>query len=126
MHKILYCAIIVAMNNLRQVRSQRKFDRLQLSELRQERHGKHHDLTADIAAQIESLADGEAMKIPLEDVDVSLPNLRSAVGRAMQVRGIKIGTFSDGKNLFVWKKTAATARYERKSRTIKAKRRAAP
>jgi len=54
--------------------------------LSQGRHGKHHDLMSDIAAQIVGLSDGEAMKIPLEDVDVSLPNLRSAVSRAMQAR----------------------------------------
>jgi hypothetical protein len=104
------------MNNTRHPRSRNEFERVPLSELRQGRHGKHHDLTSDIAAQIAGLSDGEAMKIPLEDVDVSLPNLRSAVSRAMQARGIQIGTFSDGDNLFIWKKTAGTARYERKPR----------
>ena len=107
------------MNNTRQARSRNEFERVPLSELRQGRHGKHHDLTADIAAQIARLSDGEAMKIPLEDVDVTLPNLRSAVSRAMQARGIQIGTFSDGDNLFIWKKTAGTARYERKPRREK-------
>jgi hypothetical protein len=104
------------MNNTRHARSRDEFERVPLSELRQGRQGKHHDLTTDIASQIDSLADGEAMRIPLKDVDVSLPNLRSAIGRAMAARGIKIGTFSDDKNLFVWKKTAGTTRYERKPR----------
>ena len=45
-----------------------------------------------------------------------LPNLRSAVSRAMRARRIRIGTFSDGDNLFVWKKTVDTARYERRPR----------
>jgi hypothetical protein len=109
-------ASIVAMNKTRHARSRNEFERIPLSEIRQGRHGKHHDLTSDIAAQIAGLSDGEAMRIPLEDVDVSLPNLRSAVSRAMQARGIQIGTFSDGDNLFIWKKTAGTARYERKPR----------
>jgi len=104
------------MNNTRQAQSASEFERVPLSELRQGRHGKHHDLMVDIAAQIERLHDGEAMKIPLEDLEVSLPNLRSAVSRAMQARGVQIGTFSDGDNLFIWKKTAGTARYERKPR----------
>lgn len=56
------------------------------------------------------------MRIPVEDVGLSMANLRSAIGRAMAARGMKIGTFADGKNLFVWKKTAGTARYERKPR----------
>jgi hypothetical protein len=105
-----------AMNNTRQARSRNDFERVPLSELRQGRHGKHHDLMSDIVAQIARLPDGEAMRIPLEDVEVSLPNLRSAVSRAMQARGIRTGTFSDGDNLFIWKKTAGTARYERKPR----------
>jgi hypothetical protein len=104
------------MNNTRQARSRNDFERVPLSELRQGRHGKHHDLMSDIAAQIARLSDGEAMRIPLEDVDVSLPNLRSAVSRAMQARGIQIGTYSDSDNLFIWKKTAGTARYERRPR----------
>lgn len=107
------------MNNPRHARSRNEFERLPLSELRQGRHGKHHDLMADIAAQIARLSDGEAMRIPIEDVDVTLPNLRAAVSRAMQARGIQTGTFSDGDNLFIWRKTAGTARYERKPRREK-------
>ena len=74
---------------------------------------------------MESLPEGEAIRIPLHETDVSLANLRAAVTRAMLTRGTRISTFCDGKNLFVWKKTAATARYERKSRTIKGKSRPA-
>ena len=104
------------MNSARHTQSRSEFERVPLSKLRQGRHGKHHDLTSDIADQIVQLPDGEAMRIPLQDVDVTLPNLRSAISRAMQGRGIEIGTFSDGDNLFIWKKTAGTARYERKPR----------
>lgn len=93
---------------------QPEFQRLPLSELRQGRHGKHHDLAGRIAGEIEALSDGEALKIPLDGMDISLANLRSAVTRAMTSRGVKIGTFSDGESLFVWRKTAGTARYERK------------
>lgn len=107
---------IIAMTNTRHARPRGEFERVPLSELRQGRHGKHHDLTTNIASQIATLPDGEAMRIPAEDVGVSLPNLRSAIDRAMAARDIKIGTFSDGKNLFVWKKTAGTAQYERKPR----------
>jgi hypothetical protein len=107
------------MNNTRQARSGSEFERVPLSELRQGRHGKHHDLMLNIAAQIARLPDGEAMKIPLENLEVSLPNLRSAVSRAMQTRGVQIGTLSDGDNLFIWKKTAGTSRYERKPRRLK-------
>lgn len=93
-----------------------KFQRLPLSELRQGRHGKHHDLVGSIAGEIETLADGEALSIPLDVMDISLANLRSAVTRAMTSRGVKIATFADGERLFVWRKTPGTARYERKRR----------
>lgn len=93
---------------------QPKFRRLLLSELRQGRRGKHHDLVGRIAGEIEALADGEALSIPLDGMGISLANLRSAVTRAMTSRGVKIGTFSDGERIFVWRKTAGTARYERK------------
>src|SRR5579864_8773584 len=91
-----------------------KLERLPLSELRQGRHGKHHVIVARIAAEIEALPDGEALRIPLDGMQVSLANLRSAISRAMTSRRVKIGTFSDGESLCVWRKTACTARYERK------------
>jgi hypothetical protein len=65
---------------------------------------------------METLTDGEALRIPLDGMDISLANLRSAVTRAMTSRGARIGTFCDGDNLFVWRKTTGTARYERKPR----------
>jgi hypothetical protein len=92
------------------------FQRISLSEIRQGRHGKHYDLVARIAGEMEALADGEALRIPLEGMNISLANLRSAVARAMTSRGVKIGTSSDGDSLFVWRKTASTRRYERKQR----------
>jgi len=110
------------MNNARRSERQSEFERLPLSELRQGRHGKHHDLMEKIAREIGTLADGEAMRIPLDDLDVSLPNLRSAVTRAMLTRGVRIATFCDGKSLFLWKKTPGTTRYERKPRRLGAKR----
>jgi hypothetical protein len=92
------------------------FQRIPLSQIRQGRHGKHHDLVARIAQEMEALTDGEALRIPLGGMDISLANLRSAVARAMTSRGVKIGTFSDGDSLFVWRKTASTTRYERKQK----------
>jgi hypothetical protein len=96
--------------------SRRGFDRVAVQDLPQGRQGKHHELTGEIAREMAALADGQAIRLPLKEIGLSLPNLRSAVTRAMSSRGVKISTFSDGKNLFVWKKTADTAPYERKSR----------
>jgi hypothetical protein len=93
-----------------------KLERLPLAELRHGRRGKHYDLVGKIAGEIEALPDGEALRIALDGTDVPLANLRSAVTRAMTSRRVKIGTFSDGESLFVWRKTPGTARYERKRR----------
>ena len=93
-----------------------QLERLPLAELRQGRRGKHYDLVGKIAGEIEALPDGDALRISLAGMNLSLANLRSAVTRAMTSRGVKIGTFSDGESLFVWRKTAGTARYERKRR----------
>lgn len=100
-------------------KTQLAFERLPLSELRQGRHGKHHDLTSEIARQVETLAEGEALKVAVDRTEVTLPNLRSAITRAMAVRGTRIATVSDGEHLFIWKKTQGTAKYERKTRARK-------
>jgi hypothetical protein len=116
-HKIRYRAIISTVNTRRKSLgdgNQLELQRVPLSELRQGRHGKHHDLVAKLAGEIQTLPDGEALRIPLGGMDISLANVRSAISRAMTSRGVKIGTFSDGESLFVWRKTAGTARYERK------------
>ena len=93
------------------------FERVPLAQLQQGRRGKHHDLVGSIAAEITRLADGEAIKIPVGAMDVSLANLRAALNRAMKTRGVRIASFSDGESLFVWKKTARTARYERRRKS---------
>ena len=93
-----------------------EFEHLPLSQLRHGRRGKHHQLVAAIASQIQSLPDGEAVKIPLDRISVSVQNLRSAVTRAMTACGVKVATSSDGESLFVWKKTPSTKRFERARR----------
>jgi hypothetical protein len=82
-----------------------KFDTVNVSELRHRRRGKHHAFTQEILKDLELLADGKAIKIPLDKVPgVSLVNLRTAITRAAASQNINIRTYSDGKNLFLWKK----------------------
>jgi hypothetical protein len=55
---------------------------------------------------LEMLSLGSAMEIPLADVGgIGLPNLRSAVHRASNSRGLEIETLADDNNFYVWKKT---------------------
>jgi hypothetical protein len=78
---------------------------VQVAELRVSRRGKHHALVSGILEQLEKLADGSALVVPLVSVGkMSLANLRSAVARATRSRGVGIKTYSDEANFYVWKK----------------------
>jgi hypothetical protein len=82
-----------------------KYRRVEVSSLDTSRRGKHHDLTQGILQELETLALGAAMEIPLADVGgIGLANLRSAVHRAATSRGLEIETLADDKNFYVWKK----------------------
>ena len=85
-------------------KSDLKYSRVVLADIRRTRRGKHHDLLGGIFEDLESLPAGSAMKIPLAEVDgTSLANLRSAVHRASVSRGLGIETLSDEENLYIWK-----------------------
>ncbi len=81
-----------------------KYERVVLADIRRSRRGKHHDLVGGIFQDLESLPEGSAMKIPLNQVDgITLANLRSAVHRASTSRGLEIETLSDEENFYIWK-----------------------
>lgn len=81
-----------------------KYDRVVLAEIRRGRRGKHHDLVGGIFQDLESLPVGSAIKIPLIEIDgTTLANLRSAVHRASNARGLGIETLSDEENFYIWK-----------------------
>lgn len=93
------------------------FERVKLDELVQTRRGKHHEMAMAILKELKALPDGEAMKISLASVpDVSLANLRAAVSRVTSTHGIKVASYSDDKDFYIWRKTAKTSAYERATR----------
>lgn len=80
-----------------------KYDRVVLADIRRSRRGKHHDLVQGIFQDLETLPPGSAMKIPLKNVDgPTLANLRSAVHRASNSKGLAIQTLSDEDNFYIW------------------------
>jgi hypothetical protein len=81
-----------------------KYQTMPISELHISRRGKHHKLISGILQQLEDLSSGSALIIPLDTTEAPLPALRSAITRATAARGIAISTYSDEKNLYVWKK----------------------
>src|SRR5271155_1772101 len=85
-------------------KSDLKYSRVILADIRRTRRGKHHDLVGGIFEDLESLPAGSAIKIPLSEVDgMTLANLRSAVHRASTARGLGIETLSDEENFYIWK-----------------------
>jgi hypothetical protein len=91
-----------------------KFERVALNELRQGRRGKHNELITGILDAMETLADGEALKVPVAAMRaISTQNLRAALARATASRGLKIATYSDDEGFYVWNRTKKTERYER-------------
>jgi hypothetical protein len=71
------------------------------------RRGKHHELMQHVLRELKVLSDGSAMAIPLSDAGIGLANLRSAVHRAANARGLKIKTLADKKSFYVWKASEA-------------------
>jgi len=67
---------------------------------------KHHDLVGRILQELETVPPGSALEIPLVDVEIGLPNIRSAVHRGATARALDIETLADEKNFYVFKKAS--------------------
>jgi hypothetical protein len=81
-----------------------KYDRVVVADLRRGRRGKHHELVEGIFQDLESLPEGSAIKIPMDQIDgITLANLRSAVHRASLSRGLGTETLSDENSFYIWK-----------------------
>jgi len=82
-----------------------KYRQVDIDSLDRGRRGKHHDLIQGILQELQNLAPGSAMEIPLADVGgIGLANLRSAVHRAAASRGLEIETLAEEKHFYVWRK----------------------
>ena len=82
-----------------------KYERVAVDGVKGRRNGKHRNLIAGIVKELDGLAAGTAIKIPLSATDgVSLANLRSALHRAAAGLKLLIETASDDGNFYVWKK----------------------
>ncbi|HEX4425252.1 MAG TPA: hypothetical protein VH079_07620 [Terriglobales bacterium] len=80
------------------------YDRVIVADIRRGRRGKHHDLVEGIFQDLESLPEGSAIKIPLDQIDgITLANLRSAVHRASLSRNLGTETLSDEDSFYIWK-----------------------
>jgi hypothetical protein len=67
------------------------------------RDGKHKRIIVQLLSDIGQLPDGSALKIPLLELPDSKENIRAALSRAANQRGLAIATSSDDGFLYVWK-----------------------
>jgi hypothetical protein len=70
------------------------------------RDGKHKHIVMQVLSDLERLADGSALRIPLSDLPDTKENIRSALNRATRQRGMDVATSSDAEFLYVWKAKA--------------------
>lgn len=71
------------------------------------REGKHKHIVTQLLSDIEQLAAGRALKVPLTDLPDTKENIRSALNRATRQRGLTVSTSSDNEYLYVWKTESA-------------------
>ncbi len=87
----------------RQSDNRENFDSILQSDLPSGRRGKHHSILVRVLQDLERLADGRAIRIPLTDFEGSVADIRAAIFRATGKRGIEVATSSDDNFFYVWK-----------------------
>jgi len=68
----------------------------------QGRNGKHKEIVTKILSDLDQLAAGIALKVPLAQLSESKENVRSALNRATRKSGHSVVTASDEMFLYVW------------------------
>jgi hypothetical protein len=69
------------------------------------RKGKHNVIVRQLLEDMEQLADGRALKIPIAELPDTIANVRSALNRATRSKQLEISTSSDDVYFYVWKPT---------------------
>ena len=68
----------------------------------QGRNGKHKAIVTKILSDLDQVASGIALKVPLAELSDSKEKVRSALNRATRKSGRHVATASDGTFLYVW------------------------
>jgi len=66
------------------------------------RNGKHKSIVTEILNNLEGLAEGQALKIPLSELPDNKVNIRSALNRATHKLRKSVATATDEEFLYVW------------------------
>jgi hypothetical protein len=80
-----------------------KFESVLQANVPKGRDGKHKEIITQLLSDIEQLAPGSALKVPLAELPDSKENVRSALSRAARQQKINLATSSNDEFLFVWK-----------------------
>jgi hypothetical protein len=80
-----------------------KFESVLQVDVPKGRDGKHKQIISRLLDDIGQLAEGTALKIPLNQLPDTKENIRSALSRAAKQKGIPLATSSNDEFLYVWK-----------------------
>ena len=80
-----------------------KFESILQLDVPKGRDGKHKKIVSQLLSDIDRLAPGSALRVPLEALPDSKENIRAALNRATRQRGIDVATSSDEEHLYIWK-----------------------
>jgi hypothetical protein len=72
------------------------------SDVPQGRNGKHKEIVTKILSDLDQVAEGVALKVPLAELSDSKEKVRSALNRATRKGSRNVATASDGTFLYVW------------------------
>ena len=76
----------------------------------QGRNGRHKAIVTSILSDLDQVADGIALKVPLADLADTKEKVRSALNRATRKGGRNVTTASDETFLYVWNEVVAAAK----------------
>ena len=79
-----------------------KFQSILQRDVPKGREGKHKLIVTQLLSDLEQLAAGSALKVPLADLPDSKENIRAALNRATNQRSMSVGTSSDAEFLYIW------------------------
>ena len=81
---------------------QRPFETMKQSDVPQSRNGKHRKIVTTILQELEELAEGNALKVPLKALADTKENVRAALSRESKKRKLIVATAADAEYLYVW------------------------
>jgi hypothetical protein len=83
-------------------KSPMNFETMRIPDVPQGRNGKHKLIVTRILSDLDQMANGMAIKVPLAELVESKEKVRSALNRATRKAGLTVVTASDKDFLYVW------------------------